>query len=55
MLREIVTSLPSFSSEQQGVCKGCVLGKYAKTTFLSSDSRSKEILVLIHYDVCGPM
>jgi hypothetical protein len=31
------------------------LGKYAKTTFPSNDSRSKGILNLIHSDVCGPM
>jgi hypothetical protein len=31
ILREIVTGLPEFSVEQQGVCKGCALGKYAKT------------------------
>jgi hypothetical protein len=35
--------------------QGCALGKYAKTTFPSSDSRSKGILDLVHSDVCGPM
>jgi hypothetical protein len=37
------------------VCKGCALGKYAKKTFPSSDSRSKGILDLVHFDVCGLM
>jgi hypothetical protein len=50
-LREIVTGLPEFSVEQQGVCKGCALGKNAKATFPSSESRSKGILDLVHTDV----
>ena len=55
ILKEIVTGLPEFSMEHQGVCKGCALGKYAKTVFPSSDNRSKGILDLVHTDVCGPM
>ena len=55
VLKEIVTGLPELSVKHQGVCKGCALGKYAKTAFPSSDSRSKGILDLIHSDVCGPM
>jgi transposase InsO family protein len=31
------------------------LEKNAKAVFSSSDSRSKEILDLVHLDVCGPM
>jgi hypothetical protein len=30
ILRKIVIGLPDFSIEQQGVCKGCALGKNAK-------------------------
>jgi hypothetical protein len=54
ILREIVTGLPDFSIEQQGVCRGCALGKNAKAAFPSNKSRSKGILDLIHSDVCGP-
>jgi hypothetical protein len=55
VLRESVDGLPTFSSDQHRVCKGCALGKYAKTIFPSSDSRSKGILDLIHSDMCmGP-
>jgi hypothetical protein len=39
-LREIVTGVPQISIEQQDVCRGCVLGKFAKASFPSSDSRS---------------
>jgi hypothetical protein len=55
ILREIVTGLPEFSVEQQGICRGCALGKNVKDAFPSSESKSKGILDLIHSDVCGPM
>jgi hypothetical protein len=55
VLRRMVTGLPEFGAEHQGVCRGCALGKNAKAAFPSSDSRSKEILDLVHSDVCGPM
>jgi hypothetical protein len=53
ILRGIVTGLPEFSIEQQGVCRGCALGKNAKDAFPSSESRSKGILDLIHSYVSG--
>jgi hypothetical protein len=37
ILREIVTGLPNFSVEQQGVCRGCALGKNVKVVFSSSE------------------
>jgi hypothetical protein len=52
----MVTGLPEFgAAEHQGVCRGCALGKNAKVVFSSNDRRSKEILDLVHSDVCGPM
>ena len=55
LLRHMVTGLPEFSTGQSDVCRGCALGKYTKTAFPSSDSRSAGILGLIHLDLCGPM
>jgi transposase InsO family protein len=55
MLKDIVIGLPDFSTEHHEVCKGCAMGKYTKTTFPSSDNRTRGILDLIHLDVCGPM
>ena len=55
MLRYMVTGLPVFSTEHSEVCRGCALGKYTKTAFMSSDSRSAGVLDLIHFDLCGPM
>jgi len=54
-LREIVTGVPIFGMEHHDVCRGCALGKYTKTTFLSSDNRVSGILELIHSYICGPM
>jgi hypothetical protein len=33
VLRNMVTGLPKFGAEQQGLCKGCALGKNAKVVF----------------------
>ena len=41
--------------DHEGVCKGCSLGKHTRNPFHNSESRSQEILDLIHSDVCGPM
>jgi hypothetical protein len=54
-MREITTGLPELNIEQQGVCRGCILGKHAKDTFLRNEHRSKDILDLVHSNVCGPM
>jgi hypothetical protein len=55
ILREIVTGFPDFNIEQQGLCRGCTLGKHANAAFPTSEHRSKEILDLVHLNVCGLM
>ena len=47
--------MPPFQFEHDIVCKGCVLGRNIKKVFPSSYKRAKEVLDLIHSDVCGPM
>ena len=37
------------------MCRECALGKYTKTIFSSSDSRSEGVLELIHSNLCGPI
>jgi hypothetical protein len=54
-LREVVTRVPQISIEHQDFFIRCVLGKFSKASFPSSDSRSTGILDLVHTDVCGPM
>jgi transposase InsO family protein len=51
----MVMGLPKIQIQHKGVFKGCALGKNVKGSFPSSENRSKEILDLIHSDVCGPM
>jgi hypothetical protein len=51
----MVEGIPEFKSTHERICKGCALGKNIKKPFPSSNNRSKEILDLIHSDVCGPM
>jgi hypothetical protein len=54
-LRKMVEGIPELKSTHEGICKGCALGKNIKKPFPRSNNRSKEILYLIHSDVCGPM
>jgi hypothetical protein len=54
-LKRMVEGIPELQSTHEGICKGCALGKNIKKPFPSNNNRSKEILDLIHSDVCGPM
>jgi hypothetical protein len=54
-LKKMVEGIPELQSTHEGICKGCALGKNIKKPFPSNNNRSKEILDLIHSDVCGPM
>lgn len=54
-LNSIVNGIPNLKEDHEGICKVFTLGKNTKRPFGSSASWSKEILDLIHSDVCGPM
>jgi hypothetical protein len=54
-LRVVVTGEPHISIENQNVCRGCVLGNFAKASFPNGDTRLAGILDLVHTDMCGPM
>jgi hypothetical protein len=54
-LRNMVTGIPKLQEEHEGVFGGCTLGKNTRGPYLSSDSRSKRILDLVHLDVCERM
>jgi len=47
-LNQMVLDVPKSQIEHEGVYKSCALGKNVKKSFPSNDSRSKEILDLIH-------
>ena len=55
IMSKAVTGLPEFQVNHDGVCKGCAQGKSVKSLFPSSDSKSKEVLDIVHLDVCEPM
>ena len=53
-LREVTPGVPDFSSDHIDTCRGCAMGKFAKSPFPSSE-RSTGILDLIHTDVSSQM
>eukprot|EP00253_Pinus_taeda_P017406 PITA_17406 len=54
-LQEITTGVPDFSTDHFDTCRGCAMGKSAKSPFPNSDNRVIGILDLIHSDVSGRM
>ena len=54
-LQKIVKGMPVFDFEHDSVYRDCTLGNNVKKSFSGSSTRSKGILELIHFDVCGPM
>jgi hypothetical protein len=49
------TGLSKLQVEHDGICRGFALDKNAKGYFPRSDNKSKEILDIVHSDVCGPV
>ncbi|KAG2956664.1 hypothetical protein PC121_g25381 [Phytophthora cactorum] len=44
------------SVKQWELCDGCALGKQTRVSYMkSSPNRAKQVLEVIHSDVCGPM
>jgi hypothetical protein len=54
-VRKVVTGLPEFKVDHEGVCKGCAQGNNIKNNFQKNDSKAEGILELIQSNVCGPM
>ena len=54
-VKNIVTDIPVLQVDHDGTCRGCTLGKNANKSFPNSESKSKEILDLVHSDLCRPM
>ncbi|KAI3780382.1 hypothetical protein L2E82_10363 [Cichorium intybus] len=46
--------LESFDLKSDDVCESCLLGKMTKAPFTGNFERGKDLLDLIHSDVCGP-
>ena len=54
-MSKVVKVLREIQINNEGVCKGCDQGKNTMNPFPSSNSKAKEILDIIHSDVCEPM
>ena len=46
--------LESFDLELNDVCEPCILGKMTRAPFTGTMERGKDLLDIIHTDVCGP-
>ena len=51
----MVSGLPKLNQSHEGACKDCAVGKNTKGTFQNSISKTKNVLELVHFDLCGPM
>jgi hypothetical protein len=53
--KNMMRDLP-YLKESNEACEGCLLGKQHRLTFPTGETwRTKDVLELIHTDVCGPM
>ena len=55
ILKKTVISVLDLSTKRDDICRGCMLGKYAKVACPRSSNRAKSVLGLIHSDICRPM
>jgi len=49
----MVTGMSEIKIEHEGVCQGCVEGKKTRGPFPSSDSKTTDILQLVHSNLFG--
>jgi transposase InsO family protein len=54
-VRKVVTGLPEFKVDHEGVCNGCSQGKNIKNPFPERDIKAEGFLEIIHSYVCGPI
>ena len=48
-----VRGIPSLRKPNMGLCKNCQIGKMGKTSFKRKNYHSKEVLELVHTELCG--
>eukprot|EP00253_Pinus_taeda_P001425 PITA_01425 len=54
-VRKMVTGMTKFRLEQEGVCLGCAEGKLKRGPFPSCQSKTSDILQLVHSDIFNMM
>ena len=52
---KVVTGLLDMKIDHEGIWKGCARAKNINNPFLKSETKTKGMLELIHFDVCGHM
>lgn len=50
-VKKMVTSMPNFNMNHEGVCQGCAIGKLTREPFPSSESQTTDILQFVHSDL----
>ena len=50
-----VRGIPIFKKPAMSLCKNCQIGKMGKKSFKRKNYHSKEVLELVHIDLCGPI
>ena len=49
--RKVVTGMPEFRDDHEGICQGCAEGKHTRGPFPSSVTKTTDILQLLHFDL----
>ena len=49
----MVTGMLEFNMDHEGVCQGCATGKLTKGPFPFSESKTTDILQLVHSELFG--
>ena len=49
--RKVVSKMPEFKNDHEGVCQGCAKGKHTRGPFPSSVTKTYDVLQLIHSDL----
>ena len=55
MVKGINVTSEAFKAAKEEVCESCILAKQHRLPFPTSESDSKQLLELVHMDLCGPM
>ena len=50
-----VRGIPSLKKPNVGLCKNYQIGKMGKTSFKRKKYQSKDVLEIVHTDLCGPI
>lgn len=55
LLKNSIATGINYTVRNERPCEACVMGKQAREPLRRSGKRAKDLLELIHSDICGPM